>query len=216
VRNVLCLTHFRYALLSRVDTQWPDFSRTASTFFIPFCHTKFQIPAFSSSHSVHFSAYSSHSFSSLSFPFLFYVLLFSFTLIYIFLPVFISPYLLFVFSNIHFFSSPSSLSFCSCRYFHSCLLFFYHSHLISSAATWLLTSFYLLFLFVRYSSVPFFPVYLSILVIFLSLFHSLFHFSHTFSFPFCRSLCMLSTFPVSTFFAFLPYFSPYHLSTSLP
>lgn len=109
-----------------------------------------------------------------------------------------------------------SLSLCSCRCLHSCPLFFYHNHLISSPATCLLTSLYLLFLLSDFSSVPFFLVYLSVLITFLSLFHSLFHFSHTFLFSFCRSLCMLSTFPVSTFFAFLPYSSPYHLSTSLP
>jgi hypothetical protein len=47
--------------------------------------------------------------------------------------------------------------------------------LISSLATWLLTSFYLPF-FVRLSSVTFFLVYLSILITFLFLFYSLFHF----------------------------------------
>lgn len=111
----------------------------------------------------------------------------------------------------------SLLIVCFCRYFHSCPLFFYHNHLILSLATWLLTSFYLLF-FVRLSSVTFYLVYLSILITFLLLFHLLFNFSHTCPSCFCRSLllCVLSTFPVSTFSAFLPYSSPYHLSTSLP
>ena len=113
-----------YALLSRVDTQWPDFSRMTSTFFIPFCHTKFQIPAFSPSHCAHFSTYSSYSFLSFCFAILFCFLLFSFALIYIFvrfllfIPLISQPIL-------HILSHPFALTFYSVSFcFHSPLFIF--------------------------------------------------------------------------------------------
>lgn len=198
-----------------------------------------------SPYSAHFSAY---SFSSLSFAFLFYVLLFSLTFIYIFVcflltPLISQPILHILFHPFPLPFSSMSFSFTPIYIFLSdliniCLsfptsLFFLSRHRLSlsvpvvisipvlyyfTTTIWyhlLLPAFWLHFIYFFFLS-DFLLVYLSILITFLSLFHSLFHFSHTFSFSFCRSLCMLSTFPVSTFFAFLPYSSPYHLSTSLP
>lgn len=94
------------------------------------------------------------------FPLPFYSTSFCFrSLLFIFFFQFrLAPTFCFSFPTSIFFSSPSSVSFSSCRNSHSCPLFFYHNHLTSSPATWLLTSFPLLFLYVRFSPFPFFPV----------------------------------------------------------